>query len=72
MGTGKSTVGQLVATIMDRKFVDTDVYINSAYGPVSDILNKPDGDERFKRLEESVAVELSEQKDLVIATGGRV
>jgi len=71
MGTGKSTVGRLLAVELGRELIDTDQFIDKQYGPTSSILNQPDGDNRFRLIEEQVAIELSQRRDLVIATGGR-
>ena len=71
MGSGKSTVGPLVAKNLEREFVDTDEYIDEHFGPTADILNHPNGDVRFRLIEERVARDLSSRDNLVIATGGR-
>jgi shikimate kinase len=71
MGTGKTTLGQLVASKLNRKFIDTDQYIEEQYGPVANIFNQPDGDDKFRLIEGKVANELSEKDNLVISTGGR-
>ncbi len=71
MGTGKTTIGKLVATKLDREFIDTDEYIDKHFGPAANILNQPNGDNEFRILEEKVAHELSKKNNLVISTGGR-
>lgn len=71
MGSGKSTIGKLVAQKLDRAFVDTDEYLVEHYGPASEILNQPNGDEKFALIEEKVASTLSKLNNLVISTGGR-
>ncbi|PWQ96927.1 hypothetical protein DKW60_12000, partial [Leucothrix pacifica] len=49
MGTGKTTLGKLVALKLNRKFVDTDEYLVCKYGSASDILNQTNGDELCTR-----------------------
>ncbi|MEM7258941.1 MAG: shikimate kinase [Pseudomonadota bacterium] len=71
MGTGKTTVGKLVAARLERAFDDTDEYIHRVYGPVERIFQQPDADKRFSQLEEEVAISLSTSNKQVIATGGR-
>lgn len=71
MGSGKSTIGQLVAGNLGREFIDTDEYIEKHFGPTASIFDHSDGDNRFRLIEEKVARELSSKTNLVIATGGR-
>jgi 3-dehydroquinate synthase len=72
MGTGKTTVGRLLAQRLGREFVDTDELIVARAGrPIADIFNE-DGETRFREWEAQVAGELAEQRGLVIATGGRL
>jgi shikimate kinase len=72
MGTGKTTVGRLLAGELGLKFVDTDAIIEGRDGrPIADIFRE-DGEERFRRWERQVAAELGRQQGLVIATGGRL
>lgn len=71
MGSGKSTIGKLVAQELEREFVDTDEFLVSHYGPALEILNQPSGDEKFALVEEQVASTLSGLNNLVISTGGR-
>jgi len=72
MGTGKSTVGRLLAGRMGREFVDTDDLIAQRDGrSVADIFNEA-GETHFRDLEAQVAAELAERRGLVIATRGRL
>lgn len=70
MGTGKSTVGRLVAKRLGRRFVDTDALIESRHGPIPELFASH-GEEHFRALERAVAAELASATGLVVATGGR-
>lgn len=70
MGTGKSTVGRLVAERLGRRFVDTDTLIESRHGPIPDLFAEH-GEAHFRTLEREVAVELAGDRCLVVSTGGR-
>lgn len=70
MGTGKSTVGRLVAERLRRCFVDTDALIESRHGPIPAIFAEH-GEDRFRQLERDVSAELAARSGLVVATGGR-
>jgi len=69
MGTGKTTVGRLLAAEIGFEFVDTDAVIESRHGAVPTIFAEQ-GEVAFRSIEREVAVELAERDGLVIATGG--
>ncbi len=71
MGTGKSTVGRLLAHRLGREFVDTDTIIEERHGPIPAIFSQY-GEQHFRDLERGVAAELSQRDGMVIATGGRM
>ena len=69
-GSGKSTVGTLLAAQLARSFVDTDALIVKQAGmSISDIFTKY-GEAQFRRLESEVIASLSGEQGLVIALGG--
>ncbi len=70
-GSGKSSVGKILAEKMHREFVDTDEVIRERYGAPSDII-KTRGENEFRRIETEIISEVCREKSLVIATGGGV
>jgi shikimate kinase len=70
MGTGKTSVGRLVAEALNFEFVDTDEQIQAKTGrTISDIFTA-DGEAAFRTLEGEVVSALSKHKHTVISTGG--
>lgn len=70
MGTGKTSVGRLVAELLHFDYLDTDEVIVSRQGrSITDIFNS-DGEAAFRRLEADVVRELAGRTRTVIATGG--
>lgn len=70
MGTGKSTVGNLLAKRTRREFFDTDKLIEKRAGKTIAEIFSQDGEARFRDLESEVIGELSSRDRLVISTGG--
>jgi len=70
MGTGKTSVGRLVADQLGFEFLDTDELIQVRTGrTIADIFAK-EGEPAFRQLERQVVQELSTREKTVIATGG--
>ncbi len=70
MGCGKSTVGRLLAKELRFKFCDSDSVIEQREGASISNIFAEKGEAYFRQLESEIIKELSEQKGLVIATGG--
>lgn len=70
MGTGKSTVGRLLAHRLDRTHVDTDRMIERRHGPIPRIFEEL-GEDEFRSIERGIARELAGDTGYVISTGGR-
>lgn len=69
MGSGKSTVGKLLAEVLSWEWVDTDELIVSRYGKITEIFEQK-GEGYFRRLETEIVQELAKKDRLVISTGG--
>ena len=68
-GSGKSTVGRRLASLMERRFVDTDDLVESKEGQISEIV-KAHGWDYFRTIEKRIVEEISKEDNLVIALGG--
>lgn len=72
MGTGKTTVGRMVAERLQKTFVDMDHLIEERAGKkISDIFAQ-EGEAHFRTLERALIQELSAQENLVVAAGGGI
>lgn len=70
-GVGKSTVGVLLAKVMNRDFIDTDVLIQSRENRSLQQIIRDAGRDRFCELEQQYVLQISPD-NTVIATGGSV
>ena len=72
MGTGKTTVGRLMAKKLGYEFIDTDHLIEDEIGcSISDYF-RTHGEVAFRQKETEMALRLSQSEGLVISTGGRM
>ena len=70
MGTGKTSVGRLIADQLHFDYLDTDELIQTHTGRTIADIFKTDGEPAFRALEKKVVGELASHKKTVIATGG--
>ena len=70
MGTGKSSVGQIVAAQLHYTFLDTDHVIEARTGKTVGEIFAQDGEPVFRTLENKIVGELVARKKTVISTGG--
>jgi len=70
MGSGKSTVGKLLAAGCGREFVDTDRLVVQRAGRSIEEIFRADGEARFRELEWEALRSLGGGKPVVAATGG--
>ena len=69
-GSGKSTVGKLVAEALGKDFVDADQKLEETFGRSIPEIFASDGEPGFRAMETQVLTQLGKQSGLVIATGG--
>ncbi len=70
MGTGKTSVGRLIAEQLNFQYLDTDETIQLHTGrSIADIFSK-DGEPAFRALEKKLVAELASHQRTVISTGG--
>jgi 3-dehydroquinate synthase len=70
MGTGKTTIGRLLAQKLQRRFVDMDTQIEAHFGkPISQVFAE-DGEPAFRILEAQLCAHLSQEQGIVLSTGG--
>jgi shikimate kinase len=70
MGTGKSSVGQLVAAQLHFAFLDTDHMIEARAGRTVSELFEQEGEPAFREREHQLVEELTQRRKTVISTGG--
>lgn len=69
-GSGKSTVGHLLAKMTGKQFVDADDAIEEKAGkPIPEIFAQA-GEAGFRKIETEVLADLGSRSGLIIATGG--
>ena len=72
MGTGKTTIGKLLAENLNYRFIDTDELIETQNGrSIADIFQDL-GEDAFREMERAIVKEIAELDNVVISTGGRL
>ena len=72
MGSGKSSIGRLVAGRLGFQFVDTDALLVERDGRAIAEIFAQDGEARFRELETAVLESLGVRHRCVISTGGGI
>lgn len=70
MAAGKSTIGKLLARELARPFYDSDQEIEAQTGVSVAWIFDVEGEEGFNKREETMVEELTQIKQIVLATGG--
>ncbi len=69
---GKSTIGKLLSSELNKKYIDTDFEIEKIINmPISDFINQH-GEQKFREIEKQVVSDMSKYNGVVISTGGGV
>jgi shikimate kinase len=70
MAAGKSAVGKRLAARLGMPFFDSDAVVEQRTGVDIEYIFDREGEEGFRRRERAVIAELSEQRPVVLSTGG--
>ncbi|TNF52219.1 MAG: shikimate kinase AroK, partial [Gammaproteobacteria bacterium] len=70
MGAGKSTIGRQLADALSFRFADSDHEIQRRTGVDIPTIFEYEGEEGFRKREEQVIADLTDQEGIVLATGG--
>ncbi len=70
MGSGKSTIGKILADELSFKFIDTDNLIEEREGRIIAEIFAHDGEEHFRQIETEILKETFNEENCVIACGG--
>eukprot|EP00210_Caulerpa_lentillifera_P004730 g4514.t1 len=72
MGSGKTTVGSILAKSLNYLFMDTDALIEQAAKSTIAEIFSTNGEEDFRSIETAVLRDLHQYKNLVVSTGGGI
>lgn len=72
MGSGKTSVGQLLAARLNCEFTDLDALVEATTGVTINTLFAEEGEAAFRDRESAVLVSLAGRQGMVLSTGGGV
>ncbi|MFP4209027.1 MAG: shikimate kinase [Wenzhouxiangella sp.] len=70
MGSGKTTVGKVLAPRLGLEFIDLDQQIEARCGVDVSLIFEIEGEQGFRAREHAMLAELSARKGMLLATGG--
>jgi len=70
MGSGKSTAGKRLASVLEWSFIDLDRKIEEAAGKSIPQIFSQDGEEAFRKTESDVLKNIRPQGGTIVSTGG--
>lgn len=72
MGAGKTTIGHKLAEKLNKTFIDSDREIEERTGVNIPLIFELEGEQGFRKREAEIINELTQQHNIVLATGGGV
>jgi shikimate kinase len=69
-GSGKSTLGRLLAKRLDKQFYDTDVELERRLGVTIPVIFELEGESGFRDRESTIVIEFAGCTNVILATGG--
>jgi len=70
MGAGKTTIGRQLAQALGKQFIDSDHELESRTGVNIPLIFELEGEQGFREREASIIDELTQEDNIVLATGG--
>jgi shikimate kinase len=70
MGSGKSSIGQLLASQLDYNFIDLDKFIEKEYKMTIPEIFSSKGEKEFRAMEHNCLKKVVEKENTVVACGG--
>lgn len=70
MGAGKTTVGKVLAKLLELSFIDLDYYIEGRYHKTVSQLFAEKGEEAFRIIERNLLHEVAAFEDVLVSVGG--
>ena len=70
MGSGKSTVGSILAKKLELEFIDIDKKIEEKEGIAIATIFKKKGESYFRQIEEKISIDLLNSNKKIISLGG--
>lgn len=70
MGAGKSTVGRALARLLKKRFLDADAELEKRTGASIPLIFDVEGEAGFRKREAAIIDELTQEPDVILATGG--
>ena len=70
MGSGKTTLGRMLAPRLNMSFIDLDAFIEQRHFKTISQLFEEKGEDEFRKIEHHALLEVSRFENTVISTGG--
>ena len=72
MGSGKTTIGKILAKKLNYKFIDSDALIEEKTGVKVPLIFEYEGEAGFRKRETKILSEIVKMNSIVLATGGGI